>query len=167
MATDLAGLRAQAQAGILPPIWRSLVRIPTRRAAGRQEGTAAGWGARLAALSVEERQREILSLVRSKVSVVLGHDDVAAVQARRSFKDLGFDSLTAVELRNTLTAATGLRTTPNTKNRVDPTSNHRRSVMCRSSPRSRCSPPPKRWARPLVDHGVIGRTDPGGQPPDR
>ncbi|WP_443098171.1 phosphopantetheine-binding protein [Actinoalloteichus sp. AHMU CJ021] len=106
MATDLAGLRAQAQAGILPPIWRSLVRTPSRRALRRQEETTAvEWGVRLTAMSAEDRHREVLALVRAKVSAVLGHQDLAEVDAQRPFKDLGFDSLTAVELRNTLTAA--------------------------------------------------------------
>ncbi|AUS81206.1 polyketide synthase [Actinoalloteichus sp. AHMU CJ021] len=105
LRTDLSKLRAQAQAGALPAIWRSLVRTPSRRALSQQED----WGARLAELPAEDRKREVLSLVRARVSVVLGHDDATSVDAQRPFKDLGFDSLTAVELRNTLTAATGLR----------------------------------------------------------
>ncbi|MEI5033105.1 acyl carrier protein [Streptomyces sp. S1A(2023)] len=57
----------------------------------------------------EEREETLLGLVREHTATVLAHGTPGTVTADRSFKELGFDSLTAVELRNRLGAATGLR----------------------------------------------------------
>ncbi|MEV0221377.1 SDR family NAD(P)-dependent oxidoreductase [Streptomyces sp. NPDC050704] len=64
---------------------------------------------RLAPLTETERTRALLLLVRDTAAAALGHDDPDAVQATRPFKELGFDSLTAVDFRNRLATATGLR----------------------------------------------------------
>ncbi|MER7708904.1 SDR family NAD(P)-dependent oxidoreductase [Kitasatospora sp. NPDC097605] len=101
---DLAALRG----GNVPPLLRSLVR-PTRRTAGAPTPGGTGLAERLAALpDAGERQAELLRLVRAEVSAVLGGDP-GAVGGTRSFTSLGLDSLTAVELRNRIGAATGLR----------------------------------------------------------
>ncbi|MGH3375519.1 MAG: type I polyketide synthase, partial [Actinoallomurus sp.] len=69
---------------------------------------AAGLGAELAAMPAARRSAAVLKLVRAKAAEVLGHSGVDMVGADRAFRDLGFDSLASVELRNQLGAATGL-----------------------------------------------------------
>ncbi|MDF5759355.1 type I polyketide synthase [Spongiactinospora sp. TRM90649] len=106
---DLAGLRGQAAADQIPALLRSLVRVPVRRSvAGGAQG-AASLADRLARMPEAERRRTLLDLVRTQAGTVLGYHDPDAIGADRPFKDLGFDSLTGVELRNRLNAATGLR----------------------------------------------------------
>jgi acyl transferase domain-containing protein/NADPH:quinone reductase-like Zn-dependent oxidoreductase/acyl carrier protein len=102
---DLTALRTQARIGVLPAMLAGLVRVPRRRPSEH----GASLARRLAMTPEAEREGLVLELVKAQVSTVLGHASPEAIDPQRTFKELGFDSLTAVELRNRLNAATGLR----------------------------------------------------------
>ncbi|MEU3254881.1 SDR family NAD(P)-dependent oxidoreductase [Streptomyces sp. NPDC006997] len=104
---DLSVLRSQARAGLLAPLFRGLVRTRTRQTdGGAGEGSLAQ---RLAGVSQDDRERVVVEVVVAQVAAVLGHASASAVDPQRAFRELGIDSLGAVELRNRLTQATGLR----------------------------------------------------------
>nr|AXL05654.1 polyketide synthase [uncultured bacterium] len=105
---DVPALRTAAAAGApVPPLLRDLA--PPPRPAAR---AAASLADRLAGLADAEQTDAVLDLVRRHAADVLGHAGADAVHPGRTFKDAGFDSLTAVELRNRLAAATGLSLSP-------------------------------------------------------
>ncbi|WP_327259566.1 type I polyketide synthase [Streptomyces sp. NBC_01240] len=106
VSLDLAAVRA---AGEVPALLRGLVTGRVRRAVAQESVAGLALVQRLRSVPEAQRHQLLLELVRGSAATVLGHGSTDAVGERQAFKDLGFDSLTAVELRNRLTAATGLR----------------------------------------------------------
>jgi polyene macrolide polyketide synthase len=102
---DTASLRAQAKAGLMPAVLRGLIRMPTRRASDTKGSLAR----KLSQAPESEWDNVIAELVRGQVADVLGHASSAAVDPQRPFQELGFDSLAAVELKNRLGRASGLK----------------------------------------------------------
>ncbi len=103
---EVAALSSLSRAGSLPPLLAGLVRAGSRR---RSKAASGSLSRRLAGVSEAEREEVVLNLVREEVAAVLGHASPEAIDADANFKDLGFDSLGAVELRNRLAQATGMR----------------------------------------------------------
>jgi polyene macrolide polyketide synthase len=109
LAIDTKALSAHAGSGLLPPMLQGLVRESAREDRGDAQNSL---GQRLAAAPKSEWESIVVDLVRSEVASVLGHSSSDAVDPEREFKELGFDSLAAVELGNRLTDATGLAIQP-------------------------------------------------------
>nr|WP_253209404.1 SDR family NAD(P)-dependent oxidoreductase [Streptomyces niphimycinicus] len=93
----------------LPAPLRALTGGGTARRTAATARPHTDWAGHLAALPLEEQRRTLLSLVLTHAAAALGHSDPGRIQTERGFLELGFDSLTAIELRNRLTAVTGLR----------------------------------------------------------
>ncbi|MFG2268323.1 SDR family NAD(P)-dependent oxidoreductase [Streptomyces chartreusis] len=99
----------------VPPLLSGLVRVNRAQRPAATDGAPVagtegqGLAERLAVLSAADRERALVDLVRGRVAAVLGHADHTAIDADRPVQELGFDSLTAVELRNQLAGETGLR----------------------------------------------------------
>ncbi|ORJ57852.1 type I polyketide synthase [Mycobacterium simiae] len=109
-----AGALAENSAS-LPRLLSQLVTRPIRRIIDESETVPASTTslvARLHGLSAEQRHTELVELVCRNAATVLGRAHAADINAGSVFQDLGFDSLTAVELRNRLKTATGLTLSP-------------------------------------------------------
>ncbi|MFF0579687.1 SDR family NAD(P)-dependent oxidoreductase [Streptosporangium saharense] len=100
---DLVALGRLAAGALLPAMLSGLVRLPARRAAVEH----GSWVEQIRSMSAADRDRTLLELVRVQVAAVLCNSP-AAIAGDGTFKDLGLDSLTGLELRNRLRAATGL-----------------------------------------------------------
>ncbi|BBX73638.1 polyketide synthase [Mycobacterium shinjukuense] len=96
------------------PLWREFITRPARRVLDATDAAASvsDLVTRLHALAPEQRHRELVELVSHSAATVLGRSSTGDIDSHKSFQDLGFDSLTAVELRNRLNTATGLTLSP-------------------------------------------------------
>jgi acyl transferase domain-containing protein len=100
---DIAALRARTDA--IPAPLRGLARVTVRRRSAQSGGPVAN---RLAALPAEERESYLVGVVSEHVAAVLGFASASSVEPARAFQEMGFDSLTSVELRNQLAMTIGL-----------------------------------------------------------
>jgi acyl carrier protein len=96
---DPPALRRQARDGVLLPVLRELVRLPARRVVD-----TVSLAERLAGIPPEDWETVTIEIVREHAAAVLGHASAEAIEPDRPFRELGFDSLAAVELRNRLGA---------------------------------------------------------------
>ncbi|MFI5825480.1 SDR family NAD(P)-dependent oxidoreductase, partial [Streptomyces rishiriensis] len=106
---DFARLTGDAGTGEVASVLRALVPAGTRRTARDTPAENTDLRHRLAAMSKAERETLVTGLVRDRAGAVLGHTAPGSVAADAPLKSLGFDSLTALQLRTALVEATGLR----------------------------------------------------------
>ncbi|HTN84904.1 MAG TPA: thioesterase domain-containing protein, partial [Sorangium sp.] len=104
---DLAALAARPDAA--PPLLRSLAGTKASRPLAATAPSASSLEQRLASMSPGDRERALLDLIRSEIAAVLSLRSPSALDIDRPLRELGLDSLMAIELRNRLGAATGLR----------------------------------------------------------
>jgi acyl transferase domain-containing protein/acyl-coenzyme A synthetase/AMP-(fatty) acid ligase/NADPH:quinone reductase-like Zn-dependent oxidoreductase/acyl carrier protein len=117
MATrlDRAALNAQATSGGLPALFGGLARRPRRRLIDDTVDAAQSMSVlaqRLHGLAPDRQHDLLVGMVCLQAAAVLGHPAPEDIDPNTPFQDLGFDSLSAVELRNRLKTATGLTLPP-------------------------------------------------------
>ena len=105
---DKDALRARVAAGQLPPMLAGLAPAAHRRVAGAEKPDV-DLTRRLAELDVAEQRRLVLDVIRDSVAAALGHADRDAIEPEASLFNLGLDSLRALQIRNQLATASGLR----------------------------------------------------------
>ena len=103
------GAVAQEAPGGPETLIQVVLAADTERTRLLAEAETADFASRLTGLPPVEQERVVLDHVREAIARVLGHAGAEEIEANRPFKEIGFDSLTAVELRNRLRAATGLK----------------------------------------------------------
>jgi NADPH:quinone reductase-like Zn-dependent oxidoreductase len=106
---DLNALSGASGEGQLGTLFSNLIRRPAQRSGRKSAPDGTPLPTRLIGLSPAEQAKLVLNLVRAETAAVLGHTTPEAIDAGRGFLDQGIDSLTALELRNRLGAATGVR----------------------------------------------------------
>ncbi|MDG4830636.1 SDR family NAD(P)-dependent oxidoreductase [Solwaraspora sp. WMMD1047] len=107
---DLPALHSRAASGeALPSMWWKLVPVSATRRTATGADPGSDLARRLTGLTAGERFQAVTNLVREHVAAVLGHRNSEVVDLERGLVDLGLTSLTGVQLRNRLAAATGLR----------------------------------------------------------
>ncbi|WP_344469822.1 SDR family NAD(P)-dependent oxidoreductase, partial [Kitasatospora kazusensis] len=105
-------LNRAALAGVaqVPHLLSGLTGRKARRSAQHAAPVSAeGLRGKLDGLTEAEQESRLLTLVRGHIAAVLGHGSAVEIDPHRAFQAIGFDSLTAVELRNRLNSGTGLR----------------------------------------------------------
>ncbi|MFD4434044.1 beta-ketoacyl synthase N-terminal-like domain-containing protein, partial [Nocardia sp. NPDC058497] len=105
LRVDPAVLRTRGEQ--IPALVRAIAPIAARRHSRTAPGQS--FPEKLAGLSDSDRDSALVDLVRSVAAGILGHASLDAVEPQQAFQQLGFDSLSAVEFRNKLNTATGLR----------------------------------------------------------
>ncbi|AQA24834.1 acyl transferase domain protein [Rhodococcus sp. MTM3W5.2] len=111
-AAVLMPMRLPVFDGPVPPLLRAVVRGAGRRVAAGDGAGSDALTRRLSRMTPERQLDDLARLVVAEVAAVLGHSSSDAVETELSFRDLGFDSLAAVDLRNRLAARTGLTLPP-------------------------------------------------------
>jgi acyl carrier protein len=106
------GLLVPARIDIDAPTWGSSMLgrpAPATRAAETAETAEPALGPRLAGLGPDEQEAVIVSVLHALLAVVVDHADARSIDSELSFKEIGLDSLGAVEFRNRVQTATGLK----------------------------------------------------------
>ncbi|WP_418287556.1 beta-ketoacyl reductase [Lentzea guizhouensis] len=106
--TDWARFAPSFTASRPSPLFSAIPEVVAALADADPSGAEVALQEKLAGLSEPDRCRVLLDLVRTEAAAVLGHRGVESIHPEKAFRDQGFDSLTAVEMRDRLKAATGL-----------------------------------------------------------